>query len=112
VAAILCLCGVLIFVALRYFRLMKLTKETSGTDEKMINFFNSDHAAEEKQTIELDNDYIQSDAIKVTQGNIWTKSEFNKDVDVRFALDKVSSDNMGNGSTPGNIEIGPQDSAL
>jgi len=112
VAAIFCLCGVLMFVAFRYFKLMKVTKETSGTDERMINFFNADHAAEEKQKVELNNDHIQSDAIKVTQRNVWTNGEYNKDGDVRFALDKVASDNLGDCSTPGNIEIGPQESSL
>jgi len=82
VIAIFCLCGVLIFVAVRYQRLMKLTENLNSTEERMIKIYNTDHSAEQKM-IELDEDPIRNDAINITRGSF----------------------------TPGNIEIGPQDSA-
>jgi len=82
VIAIFCLCGVLIFVAVRYQRLMKLTENLNSTEERMIKIYNTDHSAEQKM-IELDEDPIRNDAINITRGSC----------------------------TPGNIEIGPQDSA-
>jgi len=111
VIAIFCLCGVLIFVAVRYQRLMKITENLDSTEERMIQIYNADHNTEQK-SIELDDDPIRNDAVNITQGNTRGKIESNKDVNIRFALNKLSSNKSGSCSTPGNIEIGPQDSAL
>jgi len=102
-AAILCLCGVLMFVAFRYVRLMKMTENISNLEDGPIQIYNTDQTAEEKQKIEFDNDPNHNDA-NFAQRNTRTKVQSNKDVDTRFALGKVLSNNSGS-CTPGKLAI-------
>jgi len=107
-AAIFCLCGVLLFLLPRYLKLMKINKNPYVAKKRIMPTFNVRHVAQEKDRFQSYSDPNENEGnarINHTQVSV-------KEVETRFALDMVPSDRSGIFNTAGNIEIGPQDSAL
>jgi len=91
---------------------MKNNKNIPQAEEKIMQSYADHHIVEQKG--ELMNKSNQNVVMQITERyeRIKPDHESKKDGDIRFALDKVSTNTSAGIHTAGNIEIGPLNSAL
>jgi len=127
-----CLCGVIFFLLLRYRKAMQVNGILHNTAERAKQSGNASHKAQdnvmqfENTRYKVSDNMIRISDARDTPGDSKTQNNETCNVagedkkieprdhhnDIHFTLDKVLSDNDEVFNTKGDLEIGPQDSAL
>jgi len=129
--AIFCMCAILLFVLLRYRKAAKVNEVLNSAAAKANHIENHSYnlgdymnqtrtlhngGAKVKQTCTARNDVddrvMPENKTRNTVGEDGRQEAKDHHLDIRFALDKVPSDNGKVFNSEGDLEIGPQNSAL